>query len=140
MTELRNTFGGGGFICAFSERELSEFHNFLEKEFPFTQREKVKKGITCVGKQPIQCQQNQVIWVLNPDIQISEDGSFVPKTESEYVWQPIGGPQIEVTAGRNAPISLHSEITLPLESKDSLNKLLQIMASLLKHNFIAGIL
>ena len=91
LMELWNTFGGGEFICAFSERELSKFHNFLEKEFPFTQKEKVKKGIMCVGKQPKQCDQNKVIG-LNPDVQISEDGSFISITESDYVWQPIGGP------------------------------------------------
>lgn len=142
MSELRSTFGGGGFICAFSERELSEFQNYLERSFPFSDSGRVKKGITCVGKQPLQQGQSNIMWILSPNIQINEKGFLVSASESKYVWQPIGGPQIDLSGGRNFPasIELYSEISLPLQSIVPLQKLLQMMTITLKHNFIAGML
>ena len=140
LSELRSTFGGGGFICAFSERELSEFQNYLEKSFPFSESGRVKKGITCVGKQPLQPNQKEIMWILSPSVQINESGSLVAPSASHYVWQPIGGPQIDISGGRNFPtsIELYSEISLPLQSSIPLNSLLHMMTSTLKHNFIAG--
>lgn len=29
------TFGAGGFLCSLSDKELAEFHHFLEKDFHF---------------------------------------------------------------------------------------------------------
>ena len=46
------TFGAGGFICSLSDKELAEFHHFLEKGFAFSDPKQVKRGVTCAGKQP----------------------------------------------------------------------------------------
>ena len=35
LKEIRMTFGAGGFMCSFSDKELAEFHHFLEKNFPY---------------------------------------------------------------------------------------------------------
>ena len=40
------TFGDGGFVCSFAEKELAEFHQHLEKDFPFSNPTKAKKGIS----------------------------------------------------------------------------------------------
>lgn len=112
MSELRSTFGSGGFVCSLSERELADFHNFLERSFPFTFAGKVKKGVTCVGRQP-----ETSTWVLNESVQIGEDGNLVPCDSSQYSWTPIGGPCIEVVHGKSrSAIDIKSEILTPLES------------------------
>ncbi len=51
LSEIRQTFGYGGLNCSFSERELSDFHNYLEKSFPYDDVGRVKTGEDCVGKQ-----------------------------------------------------------------------------------------
>ena len=48
--EIRTTFGAGGFVCSFSDKELAEFHHFLERDFPFKDPCKVKTGVTCAGR------------------------------------------------------------------------------------------
>ena len=140
LSEIRSTFKSGGFTCAFTERELTEFHNFLEKNFSFNAEGRMKKGVICVGKQPAG-NGEMTMWILNQNVHITEHGVCVAVHQSGFAWQPIGGPQIElVTAGRNGPVTVElcSEIALPLESKESLNGLLQMMSTLLKHNFVAG--
>ena len=142
LSEIRTTYRSGGFTCAFTERELTEFHNFLEKSFPFSDERKVKQGVFCVGKQPAN-DGEETIWILNSEIHIDHHGTIVPVESSKYTWQPIGGPHIELATGRSVPITVElcSEIAiaLPLESQMSLHSLLQMMSTLLKHNFVAGI-
>ena len=134
--EIRTTFGSGGFVCSFSERELADFHNYLERSFPFSDAGKVKKGVTCVGKQPA-----TQIWVFNEAVQINEDGNLLQPGSSQFAWTPIGGPCIELVYGRSGSagtIDIKSEIMTPLESHEPLYNLLTSMQETLKHNFIAG--
>ena len=140
LSEIRNTFKSGGFTCAFTERELTEFHNFLEKNFSFNAEGKMKQGVICVGKQPGSSETSSNMWILNQNVHINELGVCVPVNESDFAWQPVGGPHIELVAGRNGSITVElcSEIKLPLESRESLKHLLQMMSTLLKHNFVAG--
>ena len=139
LTELRSTFRLGGLTCSLSERELIEFHNFLEKRFPFEEENRRKQGLVCVGKQPNE--EGPKVWVLSPDIHIDDSGKLIPTSQSKYAWQPIGGPNIELTTARNSSMSLSlgSKITLPLESAATLKRLLEMMKSILKHNFVAGL-
>ena len=139
LSEIRTTYRSGGFTCAFTERELTEFHNFLEKSFTFSDEGKVKQGVFCVGKQPAN-DGEETIWILNSEVHIDHHGTIVPVESSKYAWQPIGGPHIELSAGRNVPVTIDlcSEISLPLESKNPLHKLLSMMSTVLKHNFVAG--
>lgn len=51
LADIRTTFGSGGFTCALSKRELTEFHSYMEKSFPFELNGKSKKGVFHVGKQ-----------------------------------------------------------------------------------------
>ena len=141
LNEIRTTYRSGGFTCAFSERELTEFHNYLEKHFRFDGEGKVKQGVICVGKQPSgDTGTGEAIWILNSEVHIDKNGDLVSLESSKYAWQPIGGPHLELATARNVPvmIDLRSEVALPLESKNSLKKLLQMMSTILKHNFVAG--
>ena len=81
------------------------------------------------------------MWILNQHLRINKNGSLVPFSDLSFAWQPIGGPHIELATGRSVPITMKlcSEIALPLESQMSLYSLLQMMSTLLKHNFVAGI-
>ena len=119
---------------------MTDFHNFMEKKFPFSEEGKIKKGVSCVGKQPSNSDQAESIWVLNPYVQMNQRGYLISSMQSPYVWQPIGGPHIELSAGRNTSVSikLQSEITLPLQSSSPLNNFLGLMTKTLKHNFVAG--
>lgn len=128
------TFGSGGFVCSFSEKELSEFHQHLEKSFNFDDPMHVKKGLICAGKQP-----DSDIWVLNKELHINEDGVQVPPRESKYAWQPLGGPCIDLP-GKSASqtIDLQCDICLPLQSRVPLQNLLHAMRSVFKHNFISS--
>lgn len=75
------------------------------------------------------------IWVLNPEVHIDSEGNQVNHEASEYVWQPIGGPCIEISYGKNSSkVDIHSTVSLPLESHLCLNKLLLQMKLVLKHN------
>jgi hypothetical protein len=46
----------------------------LEKDFPFQDASRVKKGLVCVGRQP-----GSNVWVLNKHLYISEDGIQIPE-------------------------------------------------------------
>ena len=48
LNEIRVTFKSGGFTCAFNERELIEFHNYLEMSFPFDAEGKNGSKELCV--------------------------------------------------------------------------------------------
>ena len=133
LRDIRSTFGAGGFVCSLSEKELSEFHQHMERGFPFDDPARVKQGLECAGRQP-----NSSVWVLNKHLHIDEDGNQMH--QSQFAWQPIGGPCIEL-AGKNAQtINLESSIELPLQSAVPLHNLLKSVQSVLKHNFIPGML
>ena len=135
LADIRTTFGSGGFTCALSERELTEFHNYLEKSFPFELNGKSKKGVFHVGKQ-----MESSVWALAPKIHINSKG-YLLGVETSFAWQPLGGPQIEINNASNksqALFELQSNIHIPLESKVSLNNLFHCMEQILKHNFISG--
>ena len=79
------------------------------------------------------------IWVLNLDVHIGNLGVQILVLEPKYVWQPIGGPNIELAPGKNAncTMSLSSNIVLLFESRSALKELLHMMKGVLKHNFVA---
>ena len=116
-------------MCSLSEKELAEFHHYLEKDFPFDDPLKVKTGISYAGKQ------SGGVWVLNSHLHISEDGVEIHEGLSKFAWQPIGGPCIEVLS-KSSVIDLQCDILLPLKSAEPLQKLLVVMKTLFKHNFI----
>ena len=134
LKEVRSTYGAGGFVCSFSDKELSEFQHFLESKFPFTEVNRVKQGIICAGKQT-----GDNVWMMNKHLQIDEDGKQIPESDAKYAWQPIGGPCIELAGKGNSlgTIDLQSPIHLPLSSKP-LHKLLKCMQPVFKHNFVPG--
>ena len=141
LSDLRTTYGYGGLNCSLTDKDLSDFHNFLEKDFHFNDPGKTKFAATCVGRQWKRENELAGVWVLNPDLHIDAQGRRIPTDESVYTWQPIGGPCIESSYSKsNYKVDIRSTVTLPLESKQSLNKLLMQMKSVLKHNFIAGML
>ena len=134
LKEIRKTFNYGGLNCSFTERELSDFHNFLEKDFPYDEPGRVKKGVACVGRQG--SSSSSSVWVLNEEIQIDENGELFSLQSSDYVWLPIGGPCIELLYARaNNQVDLRSTIETPL-SVDPLRELVQGMRKTFKHNFI----
>ena len=133
LKEIRTTFGAGGFVCSFNEKELVEFHQFLERSFPFDDPSKVKKGVYIAGKQA------NNIWVVSKDVHIDGDGSLIRLSDSVYSWQPISGPAIDImvkgsVVGR---INLECDVKFPLES-GCLSELLHAMQEVFKHNFIAS--
>jgi len=138
LSDIRSSFGYGGLNCSLSDRDLADFHNFLEKDFDFTERSKL--GVQCVGRQ-MTGEKLANIWVLNPEVHINSQGERVSVDDSEYVWQPIGGPCIETAYGKNvSKIDIRSTVQLPLESTESLSNLLTSLKVVLKHNFIPGII
>lgn len=120
-------------MCSFTDTQLSEFQQHLEKRFPFENPEKVKKGVVCIGKQP-----TEEIWVLNEDVHIDGTGSAIPKKDSKYALQPLGGPSVELSSVRSqgSRMTLDSCIQMPLESSNSLHVLLCAIRDVFKHNFI----
>lgn len=124
-------------MCSLTEKELSEFHQHLERNFPFQDQDRVKNGLLCAGKQP-----GTNVWVLNKHLHINEDGIQIPESESKYAWQPIGGPSIELAAKSmsHTSINLECDIQLPLQSSGPLRNLLHLMQTVFKHNFIPSML
>ena len=122
-------------MVSFNDKELTEFHQFMERKFHADSPQKTKRGLVGVGKQP-----NGNEWVLNPKVHISADGTLIPLLESHYAWQPIGGPCIKLAmkGQTGSAINLESDIQLPLESADALHLLLTRMKDVFKHNFIAS--
>ena len=118
-------------MCSLSDKELAEFHNFLEKNFPYNDPKRVKRGVVCAGKQP------ESVWALNKHLFVDENGVEIPEESAKLAWPPIGGPCIEL-AGKiqHSTIDLQSQINRPLESAAPLHNLVQVMRKILKHNFI----
>jgi hypothetical protein len=138
LKEIRSTFGYGGLNCSLSDRDLSDFHNFLENDFDCTLPGNSKQGVLCVGRQ-MKGKEIGNIWVLNPEVHINDKGERIPLASSEYRWQPIGGPCIETSFGKSSSkVDIQSTVTLPLESKESLSDLLTALKDVLKHNFMPG--
>lgn len=133
LKEIRTTFGAGGFVCSFNEKELVEFHQFLERSFPFDDATKVKKGVHTAGKQA------NDVWVVSKDIHIDGKGNLIPLSDSAYSWQPISGPAIDIMVKGNVVgrINLECDVKLPLGS-GCLSELLLAMQTVFKHNFIAS--
>ena len=135
IRDLCKTFGTGGLVCSFNDKELGEFHQYLEHKFPFSNTGKVKKGIQHVGRQSVgDC------WVLSRTVCIDSNGFLVAENESRYAWQPIGGPVVQLI-GKDcgaATINLESDIQQDLESVSSLRDLIKTMRTVFKHNFIPG--
>lgn len=125
------TFGAGGFMCSFSDKELAEFHHFLEKEFPFQESTKTKRGIMYAGKQP------EGVWALNNHVYVDENGTEKLAKCVKLAWPPIGGPCIELTGkNQHCALDLQSAITLPLQSAAPVQNLLHAMRKIFKHNFL----
>lgn len=133
ISEIRTTFGAGGFVCSFNEKELADFHQFLEKDFPFSNPTKVKQGVECVGKQP-----GKEIWALNKHLFIDGNGDPLDDESNTFAWQPIGGPSIALAGKASVPVDLQCDILIPLQSERPLANLLGVMKVVLKHNFIPG--
>ena len=101
-------------MCSFNEKELAEFHQYLEKSFPFSDATKVKCGVFCAGKQP-----GEEVWALNNHLFIDGNGSAIPEDANRFVWQPIGGPSIELAGKSTAgAVDLQCSIHLPLLSEE----------------------
>ena len=137
LKDIRVSFGCGGFVCSLSEKDLGDFHHYLERGFPlnFDEPSKVKKGVQSVGEQ------TNDIWVLNEDTHINSEGQLIALDESQFSWQPIiGGPCTEGFGKRNVvgQISLHCDILKPLDYTHCIPKLLRCMQEVFRHNFIAS--
>lgn len=79
------------------------------------------------------------IWVLNREVQVNGIGNWIDLADSNFVWQPVGGPCIKTSMGKGSiALDLEAEIMLLLQSVSSLHQLLTTMQEVLKHNFIAG--
>ena len=86
LKEIKMIFGAGGFLCSLSDKELAEFHHFLEKVFPFQEPNRVKHAIICAVRQP------EGVWVLNRHLIIDGNGVQIPEASTMFAWPPIGGP------------------------------------------------
>ena len=127
------TFGAGGFLCSLSNKELAEFHHFLEKDFPFQEPGRVKHAIICAGRQP------EGGWMLNRHLIIDGNGVQIPEASAMFAWPPIGGPCMELAGKGQRSIDLQCDISLPLQSSPCLSDLLKLMQKIFKHNFISSI-
>ena len=120
-------------MCYLTEKELSEFHQHLERNFPFQHQDRVKKGVITLCRETAR---HQCVGAKQaPYPHIHEDWI---QSKSKYAWQPIGGPSIEL-AGKSmshTSIDLQCNIRLPLQSSGPLHNLLQLMQTVFKHNFI----
>ncbi len=100
----------------------------MEEQFPFDDNLKIKKGLTNTGKQP-----DELFWVVNPKVHINSDGVAVSLEESNYSWQPIGGPKVDLMGKDAVSMRLDSEINLHLESTQCLKQLLEAMKLAQQH-------
>ena len=89
LSDIRSTFGYGGLNCSLSDRDLADYHNFLERDFNFSEAGRTKLGVRCVGRQ-MSGKELKNIWVLNPQVHINSQGVIISLADSEYMWQPIG--------------------------------------------------
>lgn len=120
IRDLCKMFGTGGLICSFNDKELAEFHQYMEQKFPFSDEQKIKRGLQYAGRQP-----DDNFWVLSPTIHINSSGDLVPARDSKYAWQPIGGRVVQLIGKDSSTSSmrLQSEVQLDLESSSSLGEL-----------------
>ena len=80
ITQLNSTFGSGGLMCSFSDKDLTQYitwkkDNFY-KRYP---KRKPKQGVLTLGKQ--RCGD---IWVFSKDIALNRDGMIT--SSHNYFW------------------------------------------------------
>lgn len=130
VTQLSASFGSGGLMCSFNDKELTQYIEYKRRTFKRTNREK-KQGVLTIGKQP--CGK---IWVLAENCFIDCNGQL--SKDHVYVWLKklvtYGHTQKDLMLE-----DLKCSIFKPL-STANLESLLQSLETCLGHNFLSGLL
>ena len=125
INQINFSFGSGGMDTWLSDRELSEFLNFLKSHAPSLPR---KKAATLVGQQP-----GTNVWVFGNDLIFNDEGDEV--ADAGYVW--LNQSQLEDSAIPSD--DLLPRVSFPLSTKPltRLNALLKVCS---KHNYNSSLL
>ena len=84
-------------------------------------------------------QESNEVWVLSRKLHIDENGNKIDVNLSPFTWPQIGGPWIEISAGKTSiRLDMESIICLALQSSQPLERQFVVMKSILKHNFVPG--
>ena len=124
MKMINDSFATGGLTCSFQDQQLSEFAKIKRR---IANQIPTKKAVKVIGPQ------NTDLWVLGPDIYISNTGNQISSEESDYIWisHLYNGPGV-------APNTSTCLISLPLSSEPSID-LLEKLKSIMKHNFFPAV-
>ena len=130
VTQLSASYGSGGLMCSFNDKELTQYVEWKRRIFNSTEREE-KKGVLTIGKQP--CGK---LWVLAEDCCIDNNGELC--IDYIYVWLKklvtYGHAHKELMLE-----DLKCSISKPL-STENLKPLLQSLEICLGHNFLSCVL
>lgn len=135
---LNESLESGALMCQLYSAELNKYVMKLTNEFcreqaslgiPFNQY--VKKAAECLGRQP-----RSNIWVLNEDVQLTEDGELIPSTETEYIW--LGGMVGNRALSNVAPADDAAIVPLMTTAQKALDATLSCLKTAVRNNFVAA--
>ena len=129
MTQVNNSFGSGGMSLALNEAQFAIFIQYLKQESRDSLT--IRKAVTRIGQQP-----EKELWVLDENVQIDSQGVLVPQSEQVYTWL---GWSVQQGLGNVSLKEVLPTILTPLGTT-ILARVIELLRTVLKHNFILGIL
>lgn len=126
---LSKSFGSGGLMCTFSEKEMAEYVKHKKTMFHNNNPHGIKKAVSVIGKQP-----HANIYVLGPNATFDESGNLLGLDECDVVWvsDMVSGAGV-------ASYSLVCDVITP-PSTAPLNELFNLIPRVFKHNTIPAVL
>lgn len=132
ITQINSTFGSGGLVCSFSDKELTQYISWKKCSFHKSHPNREPKvGVLFLGKQ--RCGK---IWVFSKDIAFSIDG--LNTSSHNYVWL-----KNSISLGGNSKELSLEEISCDIKvsaSDQIFPELLETLETCLAHNYLSCIL
>ncbi len=132
ITQINSTFGSGGLVCSFSDKELAQYISWKKCKFHKSHPNREPKiGVLFLGKQ--KCGN---IWVFSKDIAFNKDG--LDTSSHNYVWL-----KNSISLGGNSKELSFEEITFDIKvstSNQIFPELLDTLETCLAHNYLSCIL
>lgn len=140
INQINATFGSGGMICSFNDKELSQYISWKKQLFYNNHPEREsKEGVLSLGKQ--KCGS---IWIFSQNVAITRDGLLA--TNHKYVWLKncltLGGSSPkeisldEITCNIN---SVHDDNSTSIVNS-KFEELLETLDECLDHNYLSCLL
>lgn len=120
---LSMSFGSGGLMCTFSDKEIAEYKRYKKAAFHYANTNGIKKAVSVIGRQP-----NSNVYMLGPNAIFDSNGNVIWRDECDVVWVS------DIVSGEGvASYSLVCDVLTPM-SNAALRELFEVLPKVFKHN------